>query len=123
MMISVTKELELVKRVEEDLILIQDFIRRERQRMFEDVPMTDLFNVLASIDEKMIQLSEQANVREAGTDDAELKQLQVKRLEVNALFSQIIGEFESWRETALAEGQTVNLKVKAGRSYNQMKPL
>ena len=122
-MLSMTEELELVKRVEEDLILIQDFIRRERQRTFEEVPMTDLFNVLASIDEKMIQLSEQTSVREAGTDDAKLKQLQVKRSEVNALFGQIIGEFESWREAALAEGQTVNLKVKAGRSYNQMKPL
>lgn len=122
-MISVTEELNLIQAIEGQLLKIQSFIQEERHRVFESVPMDDLMELLAELDLSLKTLREKLPIKEEKVDPATWELLQSKRFEVKELFSQTIKEFESWREVALAEGQTVNLKVKAGRSYNQMKPL
>lgn len=122
-MIFVTEEFVLIQTIEQQLIGIQQFITKGRHQSLEEVPMDELMEQLAQLDVSLKALNETSPIQKEEVTSQAWEQLEAKRLEVKHLFAQTIKDFESWREAALAEGQTVNLKVKAGRSYNQMKRL
>ena len=119
----ISEELALIQTIETILKHIEIFISDAQTQVFEEVKMDVLMEWLTALELNLTALHSRVPLQEHEMLPEVWENLQLKKSEVKILFKTTLQSLESWREMAWKEGQTINLKVKAGCSYNQMKPL
>lgn len=119
----ISEELALIQTIETILKHIEIFISDAQTQVFEEVKMDVLMEWLTALELNLTALQSRVPLQEHEVLPEVWENLQLKKSEVKILFKTTLQSLESWREMAWKEGQTINLKVKAGCSYNQMKPL
>lgn len=119
----ISEELALIQTIETILKHIEIFISDAQTQVFEEVKMDVLMEWLTALELNLTALQSRVPLQEHEVLPEAWENLQLKKSEVKTLFKTTLQSLESWHEMAWKEGQTINLKVKAGCSYNQMKPL